>query len=95
MTCKVYTGDNQNNQPAKIVCSSFSAALSTTTTIKMGFWVKNPQTSIGLAIPIQIYSFDPYLGRKNVWSIIESAIKVIPTSVTPISDLGNFATSSI
>jgi hypothetical protein len=55
MTCKVYTGDSSNNQPAKIVCSNFGVNLGTTTTVKMGFWVKNPQTTVGLAIPIQIY----------------------------------------
>lgn len=52
MTCKVYTGDKTNNQPVKIVCSSFSSTPGTSTTIKMGFWVKNPSTTVGLAIPI-------------------------------------------
>lgn len=94
MTCKVYTGDANNNQPAKIVCSSFGVILGTSHTVKMGFWVKNPQTSVGLAIPVQIYSYDPLNIRKNVWTMIESAIEVIPTSATPIADLGNFVTSS-
>ena len=60
----------------------------------MGFWVKNPTTNYGMAIPVQIYSYDPYRDRKDTWSIIEAAIKVLPTSQTPISDDGNFALSS-
>jgi hypothetical protein len=56
MTCKVFTGDKTNNQPVKIVCSSFSSTLTTSTTVKFGFWVKNPSTSVGLAIPVRLYS---------------------------------------
>lgn len=57
MTCKVYTGDKTNHQPVKIVCSSFNVNLDTSTTVKFGFWTKNPSTSIGLSIPVQVYSF--------------------------------------
>lgn len=94
MTCKVYTGDKTNHQPAKIICSSFSATLTTSTTVKFGFWVKNPITSVGLAIPVRVYVYDPYAARKNAWSVIEAAINVLPTTTTPISDLGNFYVST-
>lgn len=94
MKCKVYTGDKLNNQPVKIVCSSFSSTPGTSTTIKMGFWVKNPSTSVGLAIPVQVYSFEPNTAKKNAWSLVEAAIKVLPTTTTAIADLGNFAVSS-
>lgn len=94
MACKVYTGDKSNHQPVKIVCSSFSSAPTTSTTIKMGFWVKNPTTTVGLAIPVEVYAFNPYSAKKLSWSFIEAAIKVLPTTATAISDLGNFAVSS-
>ena len=94
MECKVYTGDNQNNQPVKIVCSNFNAQLTTSTILKMGFWVKNPSTDKGLAIPIQIYSFDTNNAKKDCWSMIEAGIKILPTAVTPISFTGNFACGS-
>jgi hypothetical protein len=93
MSCKVYTGDKTNHQPVKIVCSSFSSTPGTSSTIKMGFWVKNPATSVGLAIPVQVYTIEPNTAKRNAWSIVESAIKVLPTTTTAIADLGNFATS--
>lgn len=94
MNCKVYTGDKLNDQPVKIVCSSFSSTPGTSSTVKMGFWVKNPATSIGLAIPVQVYAFEPNSAKKNAWSMVEAAIKVLPTTTTAIADLGNFAVSS-
>jgi hypothetical protein len=57
MSCKVYTGDASNNQPVKIICSSFSSSLSTSTVIKFGFWVVNPQSQVALSIPIQVYTY--------------------------------------
>lgn len=56
MTCKFYIGDKINNQPAKIVCNQYNlGSILTTQSIKFGFWVKNPTTTIGLAVPIQVY----------------------------------------
>ena len=94
MDCKVYTGDFSTRQPVKIVCSNFNTAITNTMAVKMGFWTKNPSTSIGLSIPVQIYSFDTYRARKDTWSMIEAGIRVLPTSQTPISDTGNFDSSS-
>ena len=94
MECKVYTGDLSNHQPVKIICSNFNTAITTSHLVKMGFWVRNPNVNYGLAIPVQIYSWDTYRARKDTWSMIESAIKVLPTSQTPISDDGNFQLSS-
>ena len=94
MTCKVYTGDLNTRQPVKIVCSNFNTAITNAMAVKMGFWTRNPATIIGLTIPVQIYSFDPYRARKDTWSMIKAAIRVLPTSQTPISDTGNFDSSS-
>ena len=63
-------------------------------TLKFGFWVVNPATSVGMAIPVQVYAYDQPTARKYVWSMQEAGIRLIPITVTPISDLGNFATSS-
>lgn len=70
MTCKVYTGDKSNHQPVKIVCANFNTNPTTSSTIKFGFWVKNPATTLGLAIPVQVYAFDPVKARKSAWSMI-------------------------
>lgn len=70
MTCKVYTGDKSNHQPVKIVCANFNTNPGTSSTIKFGFWVKNPATTIGLAIPVQVYAFDPVSARKSAWSLL-------------------------
>ena len=94
MECKVYPGNVADQQPTKIVCSTFSSTISTSTTIKFGFWIVNPATTKGLAIPIQLYAYDQPTARKFVWSILEGGIRVLPITVTPISDLGNFYTSS-
>ena len=42
MDCKVYPGNVADQQPTKIVCSGFSSTISTSTTIKFGFWIINP-----------------------------------------------------
>ena len=57
--CKVYKGDKTNKKPVKIICSNFDADILTTSTVKLGFWVKNPATTKSLAIPIFVYSYDP------------------------------------
>ena len=79
MDCKVYTGDLQNHQPVKIVCSNFNTAITNSKLVKMGFWVRNPSTNYGMAIPVQLYSYDTYRARKDTWSMIEAGIKVLPT----------------
>jgi len=70
MDCKVYTGDANNHQPVKIVCSNFNTDIINSRMVKMGFWTRNPTTTSGLAIPVQIYSFDTYRARKDTWSMI-------------------------
>lgn len=70
MQCKVYCGDKTNSQPVRIVCSNFNVAVTNSMTVKMGFWVKNPATTKGLAIPVQVYSFDTLTARKDCWSIL-------------------------
>ena len=70
MTCKVYPGNIQDKQPTKIVCADFSSTISSSTTIKFGFWMKNPSVSKGLAIPVQIYAYDQPSARKYVWSML-------------------------
>ena len=94
MSCKVYTGDSSNDQPVKIICSNFNVAITTSRTLKFGFWVKNPTSTVGKAIPVQIYTFDTYQAQKGIWTILEAGITILPTTNLPISDLGNFASSS-
>jgi hypothetical protein len=56
MKCKFYSGDKINNQPVKIICNQYNlATLTTAAYIRFAFWVKNPSTTIGLAVPIQVY----------------------------------------
>ena len=70
MDCRVYPGSSTDQQSTKIVCSRFSATITTTMTIKFGFWVVNPSTSVGMSIPVQIYAFDQPTAGKYVWSIL-------------------------
>lgn len=63
-------------------------------TVKFGFWVVNPSTAAGMAIPIQVYAYDQPSATKIIWSILEAGIRVLPITVTPISDLGNFVSSN-
>ena len=69
MDCRVYPGDVSDQQPTKIVCSKFSATIATSSTVKFGFWMVNPQTAKGLAIPVQVYAYDQPTARRYVWSI--------------------------
>jgi hypothetical protein len=91
LSCKVYNGDQSNHQPVKIVCNNYApTTLTTSHTIKLGFWVKNPATTIGLAIPIQVYFQESNTYEKIVWQMVEAGIRVLPTSASPINDFGNF-----
>ena len=94
MDCRVYPGDATYKQPTKIVCSKFSTTITTSMTVKFGFWVKNPSTTVGMAIPIQVYAYDQPTGRKFIWSMVEAGIRLLPITVTPIVDKGNFVLSS-
>lgn len=94
MSCKVFNGDTGSYQPIKIVCSNFNTAITTAMTVKFGFWVVNPTSSISMAIPVQVYAFDQPSQTKFCWSIIEAGIRIIPTVVTPINDIGNWASSN-
>lgn len=94
MTCKVYTGESTLGSPVKIICSNFNTAITTSNTLRFGFWVFNPASSISMAIPVQVYAFDQPSQRKFCWSIIEAGIRILPISTTPISDIGNFQSSS-
>ena len=69
MDCRVYPGDASDQQPTKIVCSKFSSTIGTSSTINFGFWMVNPLTTSGLAIPVQVYAYDQPTARKYVWSI--------------------------
>jgi hypothetical protein len=94
MICKVYTGDVYTSRPFKIICSIFNAPILAGTTVKMGFWVVNPSTTKGLAIPVQVYILDQPTQSKVIWSMVEAGIRLLPTPVTPTSDDGNFFLSS-
>lgn len=94
MTCKVYTGDLASRQPVKIICSNFNTPLTTSTNVKFGFWVVNPASTVSMAFPVQVYAFDQPSQTKFVWSIVEAGIRILPVTVTPINDLGNWLSSS-
>lgn len=94
MTCKVYTGELNINAPVKIICSNFNTAITTAKTLQFGFWVVNPASSVSMAIPIQVYAFDQPAQTKFIWSIVEAGIRVLPITTTPITDIGNFQSSS-
>jgi hypothetical protein len=94
MDCRVFPGSVADQQPTKIVCSSFSATVTTSMTVKMGFWMVNPTTAVSMSIPVQIYAYDQPTGRKFVWSMVEAGIRLLPITSTPVSDLGNFAVNT-
>lgn len=94
MTCKVYTADTYIGSPVKIICSNFNTVITTTMTVKFGFWVINPTSTVSLAIPVQIYALDQPSQTKFVWSILEAGIRILPITTTPITDRGNFASSN-
>lgn len=91
MTCKVYPGQRTANLPVKIICSNFNTQITTSSTLKFGFWVTNPTVTRSLSIPATIYSFNQYYVTKNNWNFLESGFKLIVTSNSPILDKGNFA----
>lgn len=94
MACKVYTSDATIGSPVKIICSNFNAVITTAMTVKFGFWVVNPSSTVSLAIPIQVYAFDQVAQTKFVWSIVEAGIRILPITNTPINDIGSFVPST-
>jgi hypothetical protein len=94
MTCKVYTGELTVGSPVKIVCSNFNTAITTAMSVQFGFWVVNPASSVSMAIPVQVYAFDQPSQTKFCWSMVEAGIRILPITTTPITDIGNFQSSS-
>ena len=94
MSCKVYTGDAALKQPVRIACSNFNADVGTGNIVRFGFWTRNPTTTVSLAIPMMFGNYRMDNDRFRSWSFVEAAIRVIPSSQTPIADSGNFASSS-
>ena len=72
MICKVFTGDTHTltGNSVKIICSNFDIEITTSTTVKFGFWVKNPIVTKSFSIPVQVYSYNQRYGRKDNWMII-------------------------
>ena len=74
----------------RVVCSNFNVAITSSRTLKFGFWTVNPSSTTGLAIPVEIYAYNQVTDRKFVYTILEAGIRILPVAVTPITDLGNF-----
>jgi hypothetical protein len=56
MKCKFYIGNRTTSQPIKIICNQFNINnITTSHVVRFGFWVKNPNSTIALAIPVQVY----------------------------------------
>ncbi len=56
MKCKFFIGDRNNQQPIRIICNQFNVNnITTSNVVRFGFWVKNPNTTMALAIPVQVY----------------------------------------
>ena len=56
MKCKFYIGDRVNLQPVRIICNQYSlTSITTAHVIRFGFWVRNPNLTASIGIPVQIY----------------------------------------
>ena len=56
MKCKIYLGNRITLQPTRVICTQFNVNnITIANVVRFGFWVKNPNTTQALAIPIQVY----------------------------------------
>ena len=55
----------------KIICNQFSlSSITAAQYMRFGFWVTNPNTTISLAIPIQVYIEEVTTARKLIWQML-------------------------
>lgn len=74
-TCYLHNGFQANESTARVMCTSFSGAITTGTTVEFFFTITNPTTlTEDTYIPVIVYSMSPAItgdfSKKN-WQIIE------------------------
>ena len=98
MNCRFQLGCRSCPSPAKIICSNFNQAITTSRKLAAIFIIRNPSVNVlnKITIPVVVYSVDISSGVKTNWDIVESGIVLgnNPSITTTVSDTGNFALSN-
>jgi hypothetical protein len=56
MKCRLFYGDQTNSKNAKVVCGSFTQAITSSKLLFFAFKIVNPSISVQVSIPLFIYS---------------------------------------
>jgi hypothetical protein len=97
LSCHLFYGDYLRSISAKIICGNLQSSLLPGQTLKLAFAITNPliptSSPSQLALPILIYSYDPFLFQKTNFNTINLGAYVTnaKTNSTPI---GYFSTTN-
>jgi len=75
MDCRLFFGDYLRSIPARIVCGNFLSAINPGQVFKFAFAITNPPQMASviqsqIALPVFVYSYDPYLFQKINYNTI-------------------------
>ncbi len=99
MECRIYYGDKSRSVPVKVICGNLKSNLAAGQALKFAIGIINPQPltmtviKSQIALPLFIYSFDPYLFNKINFNTINAAIYV-NNAANVFSPNGYFYTTS-
>ena len=98
MNCRIIYGSYQYGKPVKIVCGNLQTPLLSGQTLKFAFSIINPppltvSVLSQLAIPIFVYSYDPYLFRKINYNTVNVGVIINNENNTGVPT-GYFSTNN-
>ena len=99
MTCRLFYGDYINSRPARIICGNLLVVINVGQRLNMAFAMTNPQplsttSQQQLAIPIFIYSYDPYFFLKINYNTINVAFSMNNANQTAIRNAYFYTTNN-
>ena len=94
MKCRLFHGDQTNYKPARVICSSFTTAITSSHLLWFAFKVYNPSVSPQASIPFFVYTSDLDTMYKTNFATVENAVYLRNTftSGTVVSNSGSFIT---
>ena len=98
MSCRIFFGDYLRSIPARIVCGNLTSAIIPGQLLKFAFAITNPPQMTSLiqsqiALPVFIYSYDPYLFLKINYNAINVGAYINNAKVNS-TPFGYFSTAT-
>ena len=93
MTCRFYRGRQAASVPVRVVCGSFSAAITTSATIRFVFAIQTPTADLtkNLFVPVRVYSVRAADATKSNYRLLKNGIYLQQSAVTPAAMSTDFS----